>query len=60
MHPAKWVLSNAALPVSASVGSALFRGCPGSAGHRSEVAVTWDQEKLMAPGCESWLALCPP
>lgn len=54
MHPAKWVLSNAALPVSASVGSALFRG------HRSEVAVTWDQEKMMAPGCESWLALCPP
>lgn len=34
--------------------------CFRALGNCSNVAAAWDWEKVMAPGCESWLALCPP
>lgn len=57
MYPAKWVLSNAALPVSVSVGSAVS----GLSWHyRAPFQSAMGSGESDGPDCESWLALCPP
>lgn len=58
-YPAKWLLSNAALPGSASFGSALFQGCSSAAVHHPEAAVAW-HEMMTVPGHGSLLAQHPP
>lgn len=60
MYPAKWMLSNAALPGSASFGSALFQGCSSTAVHHPKVAVAWEQGEVTVPGHGSWLCQHPP